>query len=123
MWHDAKTARPRLLMLRGFDFHGKEDILDGWRGIFRKDADGKGYTLEYAIPWSLLHSAEDPPVAGDELAALWMAHWSDEEGRICRGQLVDVVNPAASAKKDSLPHIFYQDGPSWGKVRYLPPVK
>jgi hypothetical protein len=123
MWHDAKSAQPRLLLMRGFDFHGKDASLQGWQGIFKKDTDGEGYTLEYSIPWALLNSAEDPPQAGDQLAALWMAHWSDEEGRICRGQLVDVVNPNGSHPGGLLPHVFFQNGPSWGKVRYLPSVK
>lgn len=120
LWYDAKSERAQIAVFHGFDFHGKRIDPPGWSGAFRKDADGRGYTLEYAIPWELLNCADDPPQPGDRLAGLWMAHWSDEEGRVCRGQLVDVTNqdPAVSAR--IAPYVFFQNGPTWGKVNYLP---
>ena len=45
------------------------------------------------MPWSLLKAENDPPQAGDEFAASWTVHWSDEDGRICRGHLVEFTNP------------------------------
>ena len=57
-----KEARLRLQY--GLKIHGDTTDANGWQGAFRKDADGKGYTLEYTIPWSLLNCADDPPRAG-----------------------------------------------------------
>ncbi|MBX3742004.1 MAG: FecR domain-containing protein [Akkermansiaceae bacterium] len=120
MWYDAKSAQPQIQILSGFASSSRRINPDGWEGAFRKHPDGRGYTLEYRIPWTLLNSAEDPPQAGDQLAGLWMAHWSDEAGRVCRGQLVDVTNPDAAVTNRIPPYIFFQNGPCWGKVNYLP---
>jgi hypothetical protein len=54
------------------------------------------------------------------LAALWMVHWSDVEGRIARGQLVEVTNHQPHKGQDLPPYIYFQNGPSWGKAIYLP---
>jgi hypothetical protein len=116
MWYDAAAARPRLKLFYGFDLHGTTTDPPGWEGAFRKDADGHGYTLEYAIPWRLLNCAQDPPQSGDSLAAAWTVHWSDADGRICRGYLVEITNHAPMG----LPRYSYQHGPSWGRAVYLP---
>ena len=116
MWYDAAAARPRLQLFYGFDFHGTITDPPGWEGAFRKDADGRGYTLEYAIPWRLLNCADDPPRPGDALAATWTVHWSDADGRVCRGYLVEVTNHAPMG----LPRYSYEHGPSWGRALYLP---
>jgi len=122
--YDAQTKEPRLRIQYGFDSHG--EVLDpagGWQGAFRKDADDNGYTLEYVIPWQLLHCAEDPPQAGDVMSALWMVHWSDTEGRLCRGQLVDVTNHQPHSLSKVPPYSFFQNGPCWGRAIYLPQEK
>ena len=86
-----KTSQEQQAKIRfhhGLDEHKKVLNPTEFKGAFRKDKDGLGYTLEYAIPWKLLNCAERPPQAGETHAALWMVHWSDENGRTCRGQLV-----------------------------------
>jgi hypothetical protein len=75
------------------DKHGVQVNPPGYQGAFREDADGRGYTLEYTIPWQLLNAADDPPRAGDELAAMWLVHWSDPAGRNWQGQLIDIMKP------------------------------
>src|SRR5690606_33458686 len=116
MWHDAKSGEAQLKLTHGLDSHGTKSNPAGWSGTFRKDPDERGYILEYRIPWSLLNCADDPPRAGDRLAGLWMTHWSDTEGQVCRGQLVDVTNPEGARTSGIAPYIFYQNGPCWGKV-------
>ena len=117
--HDARTNEPRIRLQYGFNFRVNESNPSGWRGAIRKDADGRGYTLEYAIPWRLLHCERDPPRAGDVMAALWMVHWSDADGRLCRGQLVEVTNPQARSQRGAAPPTFFQDGTTWGRAVYL----
>lgn len=122
--YDAQTKQPRLRLQYGFDSHGNVvDPSGDWQGAFRKDADGRGYTLEYAIPWYLLNCGEDPPQAGDEMAALWTVHWSDAAGRLCRGQLVDVTNHQPHALSKVPPYSFFLNGPCWGRAIYLPQEK
>lgn len=118
--HDAQTDEPRIRLQYGFNFRAHKSDSSGWRGAFRKDAYGRGYTLEYAIPWGLLHCEDDPPRAGDVMAALWMVHWSDADGRLCRGQLVEVTNPQARSKPGVTPATFFADGTTWGRAVYLP---
>ena len=94
------------------DLHGVQVNPTGYQGVYRKDADGRGYTLEYTIPWQLLHAAEDPPRAGDELAAMWLVHWSDPAGRNWQGQLIDVMKPNA-------PGWNFLRAATWGKAIYV----
>jgi len=70
------------------DLHGLKVNPPGYQGAYRKDADGRGYTLEYSIPWSLLNAADDPPRAGDELAAMWLVHSGDPAGLKWQGQMI-----------------------------------
>lgn len=120
MWYDAQAGRARIKLFRGLDEHLQIIDPPGWTGVFKPDADGRGYTLEYAIPWQLIGCADDPPHGGDVLAALWMVHWSDAEGRLARGQLVEVTNHQPHPQDRIPPYIFFQNGPSWGKAEYLP---
>ncbi len=91
LWHYAPAAQNCLHIAYGMDFHGPLINPPGYRAAFRKDADGGGYTLEYAIPWRLLN-APRAPRAGETLAMSWLAHWSDESGRLWRGQWVEIRN-------------------------------
>ncbi len=117
--HDARTRNARLQLQYGFLFRTEKEPPAGWRGAYRKDPDGRGYTLEYAIPWALLHCETDPPHPGDAMAALWMVHWSDAEGRLCRGQLVEVTNPQTRTNLGITPETFFQNGATWGRALYL----
>jgi len=119
MWYDAQARRARMRLNCGLDEHLKQIDPAGYEGVFKKDIDGRGYTLEYAVPWRLLNCADDPPCGGDELAALWMVHWSDNDGRIARGQLVEVTNRRPHPQDKIPPYLFFQNGPSWGKAVYL----
>ena len=119
MWHHRPTDKPRLHLSFGMDFHGEQTDPNGWLGAFRMDPNGRGYTLEYAVPWSLLHVGNRPPQAGDVLAANWTVHWSDEAGKLSRGYLVEVTN------LDAKPFHFLR-GATWGKAVFhdrgnLPP--
>jgi len=119
MWYHRPSERPRLHLSYGLDFHGEIDEPAGWQGEIKVDNDGLGYTLEYAIPWALLNTADRPPQAGDVLASNWVVHWSDDEGRVSRGHLVEITNI------DIQPFKFLR-GNTWGKAIFhaegdLPP--
>lgn len=124
MWYDRRQKRARIRFAYGFDSHGTITPAEGWQGVFVKDPDGRGYTLEYAIPWSLLHTEADPPRAGDVMGALWMVHWSDADGVLCRGQLVDVTRPAFDSERSRRisPGSYFQFGRAWGRAEFLPPA-
>lgn len=119
MWYCKPKDLPCLHIAYGMDF--RKDVTNpaGARGVFRKDKDGRGYTLEYAVPWRLLNAEADPPRGGDVLGCTWNVHWSDEEGRLWRGYLVDVLNPNEKG-------FTYWSAGTWGRAVYhdkgkLPP--
>lgn len=119
LWYCQAEDLACIHLRYGMDFHGSQVNPAGYRGAFRKDADERGYTLEYAIPWNLLNAEEDPPQGGDVLAAAWLAHWSDEGGRDWKGQLVDILTPGETGWN-------YARAATWGKAFYhragrLPP--
>ena len=120
LWHDARSERASLHLQHSFELESPAAVPAGWKGTFQKDADGLGYTLEYAIPWRLLHCENDPPRAGDVMGALWTVHWSDADGRICFGQLVDVTNQNPPASPTASPASYFLIGPHWGRAVFLP---
>ncbi len=116
MWYHAPTGKPCLHIAYGMSLRPDVTNPTGFRGAFRKDADGRGYVLEYAIPWQLLNAADDPPRGGDVLGCTWNVHWSDEEGRVWRGYLVDVLNPNEKG-------FTYASAMTWGRAVYHPTGK
>lgn len=116
LWHDARSGRASLHLQHSFELESPAATPAGWKGTFQKDADGLGYTLEYAIPWRLLHCENDPPRAGDIMGALWTVHWSDADGRISFGQLVDVTNQNPPASPSASPAAYFLIGPHWGRA-------
>jgi hypothetical protein len=109
MWYSCLEAKPRMVLGYGVRDENQDVDPPGVEGAFRKDANGRGYTLEYAVPWRVLNVDAAPPRAGDTLAATWYVHWSDEAGRTCMGKLIEVVNPSAD-------HPEFSRGPTWGKA-------
>ncbi len=109
MWYHQPTAKPRLLFSYGMNFQSELKDPPGWRGAYRVDPNGRGYMLEYAIPWSLLNAADCPPKAGDVVAANWTVHWSDREGKLSRGKLIEITN------LDEKPYRFLRAS-TWGKA-------
>ncbi len=110
LWHHAPSAQNCLHVAYGMDFHGSVVNPPGYRAAFRKDADGRGYTLEYAIPWTLLN-APRAPRSGDTLAMTWTAHWSDEGGRLWRSQLVEVRNASEPVRIHT-----WERAATWGRA-------
>ena len=123
MWYYQPSGKARLQLSFGMDFHGEitqplskiEGAAEnkvGWDGVFVKDPDGRGYTLEYAVPWALLNAASKPPQAGDVLAANWTVHWSDKKGELSRGYLTEITNPAIQP-------FHFLNGSAWGKAIFM----
>ena len=85
----------------------------GFRGAFTRDAAGKGYVLEYAIPWRLLNAADDPPRSGDVLAAAWQVHWSDASGGLSRDQMVEIRN-----RREPPRIMVWERAATWGRTEF-----
>ena len=113
MWHHAPTGRACLSLAHGMLHAEHAGNPAGYRGGFAVADDGRGYTLEYAIPWSLLGAAGDPPQPGDVLAAGWQVHFADASGQIWRRQIVEVRNPAEPYRIR-----LFERAATWGRAEY-----
>jgi hypothetical protein len=113
LWHHAPSATDCLHLAYGFDYAGGVVNPPGYTAAFKRDNDGKGYTIEARVPWSLLHAQDDPPRAGDVLAACWHTHWSDPSGRLWRTNLVELRNPS-----EPLRIYDYERAATWGRAIY-----
>ena len=113
MWFHAPSQTACLAIDHGMLVGDLAVNPSGFRGGYTRDADGKGYVLEYAIPWRLLHCEADPPRAGDTLAAAWQVHWSDAGGRLWRDQLIEVRNPDEPRRI-----LIWERAATWGRAEY-----
>lgn len=113
MWFHAPTKTPCLTIYYSMLFAERVVNPAGFQGAYIPDADGRGYTMEYAIPWTLLNCADDPPRQGDSLAAVWQVIWGDEAGRMRREQMVEIRNPDEPLRI----HVF-ERAATWGRAEY-----
>lgn len=113
MIHHAPTKIDHLFLGRAPGFGPAGVAKEGFSGRFVRHPDGRGYTLEYAIPWATLGLADDPPQAGDRLATAWELHFSDETGRLWRSQIIDIRNQREP------PGIFlFERAATWGRADF-----
>jgi hypothetical protein len=113
MWFHAPTKTPCLTINAGMLFNHCTTNPPGFAGAFVADPDGRGYTMEYAIPWALLGCADDPPQSGDVLAAVWQVIWADETGRTRREQMVEIRNPDEPLRIN-----VWERAATWGRAEY-----
>jgi hypothetical protein len=113
MTHHAPTKTDRLFLGRAPDFPIAELPTLTFEGRFVRQPNGRGYTLEYAIPWATLGVADDPPQPGDSLAAAWELHFADETGRLWRTQIIEIRN------RSEPPGIFlFERAATWGRAEF-----
>jgi hypothetical protein len=113
MWHHAPSRKAAIAINHGMSFDSCSVNPEGVRGAYARDPDGRGYVLEYAIPWRLLNAAQDPPRSGDVLGVVWQVHWSDAAGQIWRDQMVEVRNPHELRR--ILP---FERAATWGRAEF-----
>lgn len=115
LWYFQPREQACLELRYGMDFDRGVVNPPGWRGAFRKAPDGKSYTMECAIPWTLLGAGNDPPRPGDTLGVCWTVNWSDASGMRWKGQLVEIKNPAYA---DRGKRLTFEVAETWGKAVY-----
>jgi hypothetical protein len=117
LWYYQPQRQPCLHLAFGMDLHGGTTLThpNGFEGAYRKDADGRGYVLEYAVPWQLLKAA--PPADGSRMGLNWSVLWSDEKGSDWRAKLVDLINPDFRPNETTV--ATYQKAATWGQGVYL----
>lgn len=114
LWYYTDRQQPVLHLKYGMDFHDAHGYHKGvvpadlYQAAYLRWPDGKGYTLEYRIPWSTL-GAPKPLGAGDMTAGAMQLQWSDATGyhSYGGGWAVDLMAHAG---------FTYQATNAWGKV-------
>jgi len=112
LWHYTDRNEPVLHLQYGMDYHGTKLWTGAESGVaFRKDADGKGYTLEARVPWARLNASDAPPKAGDRVALVVQPLWGDASGwkHVCTFN--DVVRQAGFS---------FQGAAMWGQAIFSP---
>ncbi|MEA3368025.1 MAG: hypothetical protein U9R68_07930, partial [Planctomycetota bacterium] len=116
LWYFQPREQPCLEIRYGMTLARGVVNPPGWQGAFRKAPDGESYTVECAIPWTLLGAGSDPPQTGDELGLSWTVNWSDSSGKRWKGQLIEIKNPPYAARGKKALTFLYAE--TWGKAVY-----
>lgn len=116
LWHHAPSGQDCLFVTNGMVYNTGKLNPPGYQGRCVRDADGLGYTMEYAISWELLGTADDPPRAGDVLGTVWQVHWSDATGTVWRDHLVEFRNPS---EPDLI--FVWERAATWGRAIFDAP--
>ena len=74
---------------------------------YRIDTDGKGFTMEYRIPWDTLNAKDNHHIAGDIATATLQFLWGDGSGMVYKSCAYDLM---------SQPGFPWQDTACWGKL-------
>ena len=121
-WYYAANKQPHLSLGYGkgndpFCDGGKECFqVDGWKleggaeMAFLKDADGKGYVMEFKLPWALITNTRRY-APGEELACGIELLWGDGAGGFAQARVADNV-PIGQVPGGS----FYRDPKQWGPL-------
>jgi hypothetical protein len=111
LWYFTGRSEPVLQVQYGMDYHGTRVLRGAASGVaFRKDPDGRVYTLEARIPWSLLNAAQSPPKSGDRTALTVQPLWGDTSGTRAALSYTDVNNGVGFG---------YQNAGIWGRAEFV----
>ncbi|MFA6292014.1 MAG: hypothetical protein WC637_09550, partial [Victivallales bacterium] len=98
----------------GMDFHGLKTYLGEESGAaFKKDSDGKGYTVEARIPWERLHAAKAAPKAGDVITLTVQPLWGNDKGTANAISYFDITAGSGSG-------FHYGSAQAWGRAIFSP---
>jgi len=108
LWQFSAETKPCVRLERGMDYHGAAMLVGRDAPVvFRKDADGQGYTLEARLPWKLLGVTGSPPQAGDTLALTVQWLWGNPAGTKQIMTFNDVVRGSG---------FHFQSAANWGRL-------
>jgi hypothetical protein len=106
MWYSTQDKAAGYFSFYTLGFQNPTLNPPGVKGAYRKDSDGKGYTMEYRVPWAVLR-APRPLTGGDRIQIMWQMHWGNDQGIGVRCGMTDVRNPSGG-------DLGYMGPVSWG---------
>ncbi len=107
LWYSTKDKAPGYYSCYTLGF--KDGVLNpkGQSAAYKKDADGKGYTFEYKVPYSVLR-APRPWKGGDTVQIQFQVHWGNKQGTHVKCGMTDVRN------KEGADDLGYMGPRGWG---------
>ncbi len=94
LWYSTQDKQAGYVAMYTLNYKDVTLNPPGVAGAYVKDADGKGYVLEYRIPWAVLR-APRPLTAGDKVQMQWQLLWGNDQGTAVRCGMTDVRNAAS----------------------------
>ena len=89
-------------------------LATGAREAFIKDADGKGFVQEVALPWKLLSRSGQIYGPGKSFRMGLECLWGDSTGRANAIRYADLIDPAHPQRE-----FFWANARAWGQVSFL----
>ncbi len=120
LWHytDRQEANAVALKAMGFSKPLRPDLSangvlprDSFQAKYAQDADGRGYTFEYRLPWATL-GTKNIPKAGDMLGGSVCFFWGTPDGLKTGGGSAWCYDVMAG------PGFVYQTSSVWGKILF-----
>jgi len=93
MWYSNIDKKSGFHIVYTLSFQDPQVNPDGVKGAYCKDADGKGYTYEYSIPYNVIRVPR-PYRGGDKFQVQFQTHWGKSKGEGLRCGMTDLRNPA-----------------------------
>jgi hypothetical protein len=106
LWYSTRDQKPGFMIMYTLGFKDMSLNPKDVEATYKKDADGKGYTFEYKIPWKILRQ-EKPWKDGDRVQTQWQVQWGDPLGEKGITGMTDV------RVRDSM-DLGYMGPASWG---------
>ncbi len=106
LWYSTRDQKPGFMIMYTLGFKDLNLNPKEVEAVYKKDADGKGYTFEYRIPWKILRQ-EKAWKDGDKVQTQWQVTWGDPLGE--RG-IAGMTDVRVKESKD----LGYMGPTSWG---------
>jgi len=106
LWYSTLEKKAGLYVCYTLNFQDGQVNPPGVAGAYKEDADGKGYVLEYRLPWNVLR-APRPLKGGDRIQLQCQLHWGQDSGTGLKYGMTDVRNPQSG-------DLGYMGPSSWG---------
>jgi hypothetical protein len=89
LWYSTRDQKPGFMIMYTLGFKDLNLNPKEVEAAYKKDADGKGYTFEYRVPWKILRQ-EKPWKDGDKVQTQWQVTWGDPLGERGIAGMTDV---------------------------------
>jgi hypothetical protein len=106
LWYSTQDKAPGFFSLRTLQYQNPTLNPPGVEKAIVKDEDGKGYTMEYRIPWKVLRTPREI-VPGDTMQCQWQLMWGNDRGTATRCGMTDV-------RRGTSGDLGYMGPSSWG---------